>query len=92
MSSNQFTRRKFMKDGLIAGEAAALALWMGSDLLAAEQPLIIDKHKDGAPTKSPSSAAAIAARPTSPRSMTFPKSKSPPSVMSSPTKWICAPS
>ncbi len=51
MSSNQFTRRKFMKNGLIAGEAAALALWMGDKLLAADQPLIINKHPEDAPYK-----------------------------------------
>ena len=89
MSSNQFARRKFMKDGLIAGEAAALALWMGSDLLAAEQPLIIDKHKDVC-----DKIAILGGRQSQQgphrRSMTSPKSKSPPSVMSSPTKWTCA--
>src|SRR5687768_13423085 len=48
MDSSQSTRRRFIKDSLIAGEAAALALWMGDRVLAAEsQPLLTSKRTDG---------------------------------------------
>jgi len=51
MSLDQSTRREFIQNSLIAGEAAALALWMGSQALADAQPLLIAKHSDGTPYK-----------------------------------------
>ena len=51
MRSNQSTRRKFIRDSLLAGEAAALALWMADNMLAAAKPLLIKKHDEGAPYK-----------------------------------------
>ena len=52
MSPHQSTRRQFMQNSLIAGEAAAIALWMGGNALAADaKPLLISKHTDGTPYK-----------------------------------------
>src|SRR6476620_11576545 len=51
MNPKGTTRRDFLKDGLIAGEAAALALCLGGQALAAAQPLLISKHTDSAPYK-----------------------------------------
>lgn len=38
MGSNDSSRRTFLRNSLIAGEAAALAFWMGESLLAQAQP------------------------------------------------------
>ena len=51
MSLDQSTRREFIQNSLIAGEAVALALWMGGQALADVQPLLIAKHSDGTPYK-----------------------------------------
>jgi len=51
MNPKGTTRRDFLKDGLIAGEVAALALCLGGQALAAAQPLLISKHTDSAPYK-----------------------------------------
>jgi hypothetical protein len=51
MSSEHVSRREFMSAGLIAGEAAALALLSGRRILANNRPLIIDKHAPGTPYK-----------------------------------------
>jgi UDP-N-acetyl-2-amino-2-deoxyglucuronate dehydrogenase len=50
MSSERVSRREFMKDGLIAGEAAALTLLAGSRVLAGNRPLI-DRPSHGKPYK-----------------------------------------
>jgi len=51
MSSTQSSRREFMKHSLIAGQAVALASMGASAMLASAEPLLISKHKDGAPYK-----------------------------------------
>jgi len=51
MSSKQVSRREFIRDGLIASEAAALTFWSGGRVLAGNRPLIIDKPKHGSPYK-----------------------------------------
>jgi UDP-N-acetyl-2-amino-2-deoxyglucuronate dehydrogenase len=50
MSSERVSRRDFMKEGLIAGEAAALTLLGGSRVLAGSRPLI-DRPSHGKPYK-----------------------------------------
>ena len=47
MSSKQISRRKFIHNGLVVGEAAALAMWGGQHVLAEGQPLITEKPKEG---------------------------------------------
>ena len=52
--SHRSSRREFIRNGLIAGEAAAVALWMNhrpSTSAAAAQPLLTTKHTDGTPYK-----------------------------------------
>jgi len=51
MSSERVSRREFMREGLIAGEAAALTLLSGHRVLAGNRPLIIDKPSHGGPYK-----------------------------------------
>ena len=51
MNPKPWTRRDFIKNSLIAGEAAAIALAMGDQLLAAAEPLITSKRSDGTPYK-----------------------------------------
>lgn len=50
MSSEQISRREFMRDGLIASEAAALTLLGGQHVLAGNRPAI-DKPSHGGPYK-----------------------------------------
>jgi len=50
MSSERISRREFMRDGLIAGEAAALTLLGSHQVLAGNRPLI-DKPVHGGPYK-----------------------------------------
>jgi predicted dehydrogenase len=50
MASERFSRREFMKEGLVTGEAAALA-FLSSRVLAGSSPLIIKKRAEGEPYK-----------------------------------------
>jgi predicted dehydrogenase len=50
MASERFSRREFMKTGLVTGEAAALGL-LGGRVLAGSSPLIIKKRAEGEPYK-----------------------------------------
>jgi predicted dehydrogenase len=50
MASERFSRREFMKEGLVTGEAAALAL-LGGRALAGNNPLVIKKRAEGEPYK-----------------------------------------
>jgi predicted dehydrogenase len=47
MSSERFSRRDFMREGLVAGEAAALTLLGSRHVLAGNPPLIINKRNNG---------------------------------------------
>jgi len=51
MHSERFSRRAFMRESLIAGEAATLTLFGGRRLSAGNQALIIDKLDSGKPYK-----------------------------------------
>ncbi len=51
MSSKRVSRREFIRDSLIAGEAAALTFWSGGQVLADNRPLIIKKPRRGGPYK-----------------------------------------
>ena len=51
MSSERFSRREFMRGGLVAGEAAALTLLGARRVLAGNRPLIIEKPAHGGPYK-----------------------------------------
>ncbi|MEJ2705739.1 MAG: Gfo/Idh/MocA family oxidoreductase [Sedimentisphaerales bacterium] len=51
MSSERVSRRAFMRDGLVVGQAAALTLLAGQRALAGNRPLIIEKPTHGGPYK-----------------------------------------
>ncbi len=51
MHSERFSRRAFIREGLIVGEAATLTLFGGRRLSAGNQALIIDKPDSGKPYK-----------------------------------------
>lgn len=48
MGSEQSSRRQFIKDSLVVGEAAAVGLMMGAEVLAEPQPLLTKKREGGA--------------------------------------------
>jgi predicted dehydrogenase len=51
MSSKRVSRREFIREGLVAGEAAALTLLSGHRVLAGNRPLIIEKPASEGPYK-----------------------------------------
>ncbi len=51
MSSERVSRRKFIREGLVASEAAALTFWSGRRVLADNRPLITEKRGHGKPYK-----------------------------------------